>query len=444
MSSLYKRLVQIHPSLIRVLPRCETETCDNLHFLELLDALCVAFDSADARVTWIDKILAALSVLTATDVYVAPLASVIRVSTKECEKEATSLRFKLLAVRSECASGIEHPFRDPSEFWSRHGRCHLVDLEKGLRPLKAQEYTLCRLQQEHIQLLVQKAEQAGHVYHRNSLSCQLKGSTFEAFRVVAPLTGQRFLLTECPHDLYQVGDLFHQAIQERVGVMVSALVTNEDKAFSKFWKEKHLRNVPLRWGWRFNDSSMAVSLGDTMEDEKGDNRDDVRRRRRRPVLVKRELAFCRPEEDCATKTTVRFVHWHYDNWPDGSLCPNEHLLECLLERIERDHDGQSTIQINCRHGRGRSGTILACLYIRAYIRQELGRGVALADVTLNVAEMVYTLRLQRYEFVTHRKQLYNIYSLTHRFYEKLATLTSALPCAFVGPRITSILLSFLN
>lgn len=220
-----------------------------------------------------------------------------------------------------------------------------------------------------------------------------------------------YLLTECPKNIYEVGDLFTYCLENDIEAMVSVIPLLEyyPKVKSNFWL--NLINIPLRYGWYFNPLDNEVF-----------NEVTIKSQVHKKIALKKQV-FIFTKHDGSKKY---ITHFHFDNWPDAKQCPDQTLLYTLLNSLNT----KKPIQINCRHGKGRSGTVLACHLMRQIIDEQ-------DDPIINIPYMIYLLRRQRSGFVKHAKQIKDIYELTYRYYsnkkrvlnmlkqyfnEKLATL----------------------
>jgi hypothetical protein len=249
-----------------------------------------------------------------------------------------------------------------------------------------------------------------------------------------------YLLTPCPTDLYETSDLIQICLNENINVMVSAIKLSEksDQVASEFWTLDYMKHVPLRYGWKLE----SVNFIDPRDNSNDDDDDQL------PSIIKREFKFIKQNDDdvvpTSTVLTKTINHYHYANWKDGRPCPDEKLLYNLIDLIENNANHQ-IFQVNCRHGRGRSGTILMCHLMRQLVREKLKEElknnssnnkveIEMMMMLINIPLQVLKLRLQRHEFLLSELQLENVYSLTynfceylHQIYQNLASISQKYP-----------------
>ncbi len=126
------------------------------------------------------------------------------------------------------------------------------------------------------------------------------------------------------------------------------------------------------------------------------------------------------------RETRTLTHFHYDGWKDGQAAPSEELLQKLCDLIEEKQEGKKTpFEVNCKAGIGRTGTLVLCHYLRQKIMEELGKGVELDKIRLNIPEALYAFRKQRPGIIGAPDQLAQVYSITASFVERLKNSITA-------------------
>lgn len=335
---------------------------------------------------------------------------------------------------------------------------------------------------KNIQLKIQhKIEQYQFDTHNNlsRFYSKLYDSTFRAFIMSRDFPQSKefnYLLTPCPQNLHQTGDLIQMCLNENINVMVAALKLNENmkiKAIaSNFWTWSHLQHVPLRNGWmiineteierkksrneQHDENIEGIYYDDYDHHENAENKNidtncimkspRFKKPKGLPCIIHRKYKFIQLSQSSSFKNenaninnnVVNYInHFHYSNWPDAQKCPSEKLLYHLIDLIEQynTHDNK-LFQVNCRHGRGRSGTILMCHLMRQIIRDQYKQLTDNdnADIKINIPFELLKMRLQRHEFVISPKQLSNVYQVTHKFLIYLQSIYTSAAILLPLPR----------
>src|SRR5207249_2639690 len=77
---------------------------------------------------------------------------------------------------------------------------------------------------------------------------------------------------------------------------------------------------------------------------------------------------------------------------------------------------------HCLHSRGRTGVVVLSNFLREYLRNTIFqhhiRGIE-KDIEINIPQIIYEFRKQRFEFLTRPGQLKNVYSLTSKYIDQL-------------------------
>ncbi len=105
------------------------------------------------------------------------------------------------------------------------------------------------------------------------------------------------------------------------------------------------------------------------------------------------------------------VHHIQVDWEDGHGL-DVTMLSTLIEIIadfEKAHDGESLV--HCTLGLGRTGTLIACQIIRALLNRVVDID-ALSQLSLNLEELLRTLRQKRSSMIQHEDQLFTILEYT--------------------------------
>ncbi|MCE5293523.1 MAG: hypothetical protein LLF94_02780 [Chlamydiales bacterium] len=116
-----------------------------------------------------------------------------------------------------------------------------------------------------------------------------------------------------------------------------------------------------------------------------------------------------------TKRTLQIgdkvVHHIQVDWKDGygiEVDTLSALIELIAE-LEKDHPGKSLI--HCTLGLGRTGTLLACQIIKSLVNS-ITDIKALSELSLNLEELLRTLRQKRSTMIQHEDQLITILEYT--------------------------------
>lgn len=352
---------------------------------------------------------------------------------------------------------------------------------------------------------------------------QYKGLKYSVFKsTIVTTKWYDYLLTPCPQDILETSDLIHHCLNQDIHLMVSAVKYKEkfNTARTDFWSSQILEHVPLRYGWMLTDSIDYYSKEDeflwnlvrSQVVEQCLKYDDkivaivyeylglncsiqdrlYKFRKFQFESQQHKESITLPFQDISTgvlNPVYEIHHLHCYNWPDAQPYPDEAILYQLLEKIEDLSKGKM-FQVNCLHGRGRSGTILTCHLLRQIVRAVISGDrkenddddndvnpnadkelndvkhdpiVVAADniveqveknelttiktrlnnAKINIPKLIYNLRLQRRDFVKHHGQLYNIYNLTIKFCDWIIFIEGVLIKLGLQELIKNMIISYL-
>lgn len=224
---------------------------------------------------------------------------------------------------------------------------------------------------------------------------------------------RNYLLSQCPRTAASAGILYTLALRQNISIFVSLLESTEASSFCNlFWMPRELAHISSRDGWKIEHLVSKV-IGQGAKELAGTRDSQLVET---TLLATRNIAFGQEEE------ARLMTHLHYDAWRDRMAAPNEELLHKLVNRIEElQGEGvkDAPFQVNCRGGIGRTGTLVAIHAVRQKIYEELGKGVSLDTIRINIPGLIYDLRKQRKSLVSGKEQLVQIYQATATFYERL-------------------------
>lgn len=271
---------------------------------------------------------------------------------------------------------------------------------------------------------------------------------------------QAYILPECPRTIYEAGDLFWILFNQNIKLIISAHDWRENDIIADFWKHENVSQMPTRNGLQVTVCQCPnINFNNTQNDRYGLNNAEI---------VHSNLELVRGVGTSASATTtsapakvMHVTHIHYNGWKDGRSCPDEHLLNYLLDLIDMNTFGASGIKsvgsteienaqdanvefsMNCKHSRNRSAVIIMCNFLRKYVRQEIGHGISLDDIVVNIPEIIYEFRKQRRKFLTKARQLKNVYFATFDYYTKLSNLKDILHTwTNFDPKVSNIIFQY--
>lgn len=219
---------------------------------------------------------------------------------------------------------------------------------------------------------------------------------------------QDFILTALPRIREQVTELYMNLLLDKPStrVWVSVLDSSEEmNACNNFWHPDYMRTLPLRDNWKLIESSTTL-LREGAE---------LSVKSTKTTLTKTTLVFSNGEE----RKTIH--HLHYNGWFDHFPCPDGGLLMLLLSQMEalnKQAGGdilseRVPIIINCIGGVGRSGETTAG-YV-CYRRIRTCPKNRRAAMTLNIPEIVYAVRKQRYGAIRRDTSVISLYKIFGRY-----------------------------
>ena len=299
--------------------------------------------------------------------------------------------------------------------------CNVLDLVKQSILLSANNYKIAEtIEGKYPRKNIFSVESFCPIRYTRSF---LPRSKFKSFDIIDSETGYSYLLTPCPKNIYEAGDLFHLGIIQKINVFVSALSIGENGCCSDFWTDDALRSMPFRSGIQGDlggpqTPGLIAKDGDFSSEKLKSDGTTL------PCIRQKIIKFRIPGDP----NPIIIKHLHFDNWKDGQICPNEDLVNDLIDLIEMNSikPNSTRIQINCRHGKGRSVTILVCHLLRQKIRLHLSQGIPLQDIRVNIPELIFKFRNIRPDFLAHHQQMTNVYSITGKFCLKMQNIYTIL------------------
>lgn len=479
------------PELSVLVPKCVKKNCKDSHFSKFMDNLLDAKNSEETIRRVLQALHRAESIASTKGPGYNPKLSK---TCKNIAKEILNGQAKLFASTLE-----------PSVLGEiLESNCTLNQLERRSVELSADGFLVARELQAKLDAHIRVLEKLKLInYKTNNIApIKLRDSDYQAYEMLADydhagntglsgaesatITSSRYLLSTCPVDIYQVGDLFQLVIEEGITLMVSAFVEGEKKnCISNFWQPEVLEEIPLRRGWSFKGTSRTIFSQSTLsappevEETEGTDEEmmdvleekvvDIKKKKEKFMNVtsvekKKEKAVDIDEKEekegkeekkevQETKKKEKYIppvitegkilftnvdgreheitHLHYNGWIDQTPVPDEDLLILLLDRMEELSAGKK-FQLNCRHSRSRSATTMLCHLMRQEIRLALSRGNSLNNISINIPETIFKVRKQRLEFLRRPAQLVNVYSVTNKHYQRLKEMEICLLPYFSG------------
>ena len=277
----------------------------------------------------------------------------------------------------------------------------IMDMATYAKQMELNDFALAkRIQQKIKYRFMMDKDTADLTYVENEIGGDLKMSSFNAYRMTP-----YHILTGCPRSLSQVGEWLNFLILQDIHISVSSMQENEKNCYGNFWRSEMLYEAPLRYKWYVESVTHKVSDYDKN--------------------VSETIIHLQQTNDVSyVKSSYAIHHYHYGNWKDAKEVPNQDSLSQLLSHIEDKHGHQSKIQMNCKHGRGRSGTMLLCHYLRQMVREKITAAAAATavvwdDIKIDIPKLVCEFRKKRLDYLTRPQQLTNVYSMTGAFVKQL-------------------------
>jgi len=214
---------------------------------------------------------------------------------------------------------------------------------------------------------------------------------------------QQFLFTTCPKDQEHAEALFTVLLMRGGSLLVSTLEANEAlHRWNNFWKKDKVEPLRLQDGWML--TCVAEKVLAT-----GSNPG-----KREPKIIETTLEAKRAQE------TRIVTHLHYDGWIDNQAAPDERIFLTLLLRMkELAPDPHAPISINCRAGVGRTGTTGMCLELMREIDCQVNAGVPFTEISINVVETLYAMRMNGRRVVGSPAAFSQIYAMMSRYCQHL-------------------------
>lgn len=219
-----------------------------------------------------------------------------------------------------------------------------------------------------------------------------------------------FILSARPKSTEEIRDHLYHAI---IGKECNLWFTVNDCKSNRFWTTAHLKNLTLPDNWKIKNVKEAIVLESPLQEET-DNEGKT------PRLVKTTLIAKKG------KTERKIIHYHYDNWLDSKAAPCEKiLLKCAEIASKHIEQTGKPVGINCRAGIGRTGVLANTIYGVRHIQEELKKGKALKDISINLAECNYQLRRQRQGIVANEEQFVQVWHAVGAYAKQLQEATGS-------------------
>jgi hypothetical protein len=209
-----------------------------------------------------------------------------------------------------------------------------------------------------------------------------------------------YILVGCPTTLEDLGVYFQDIISTGCTLMISLHQPHEVKNVGAFWKKEVLAKVSLRDGWSLevDEAKMGViqesaCVPDAILDCSLQEKEALAANSVMPLhpfyprIVRREIIAKKGQE-------VRtIIHLHFENWCDGTPCPNESLLFALLNlKDELKISPDAPLAINCKAGVGRTGVVVLFDMVRTEVLQQKRSGKRKKEIFLDIPQSLYKLR----------------------------------------------------
>ncbi len=163
-----------------------------------------------------------------------------------------------------------------------------------------------------------------------------------------------------------------------------------EKSITPFWKKKTLSTLQLPEGVTITQTSKEVIA----QDKKNRNENN-----KVPSLIKRTFTISN------TKSSQTFTHYHYKNWVDGKVAPSEEILQkCLRLAMQHLEDPTAYVGINCKHGKGRTGTLANSICVAREIQKMQREASSLSEVEISPLDIYETLRSLRPKILRRASQ----------------------------------------
>lgn len=211
---------------------------------------------------------------------------------------------------------------------------------------------------------------------------------------------QNYILTGSPHGAKMIGNFYDELIKRNVQVILTANQAHESKRCPEFWSNKELKHVKLKDGWQI---------------ENIENKTKVHAKGKKDAqIVERVLHLKKGNE------VREITHLHYEKWKDKNPAPDTDLLHALLDRKDALHKSKDVpFVINCKAGKGRTGTLAILDYARKEVDAQIANGKKLSEVRLNIPEMIYEMRKQRPSLLGRTSQVQQVYTALGLYHDKL-------------------------
>lgn len=212
---------------------------------------------------------------------------------------------------------------------------------------------------------------------------------------------QKFILSALPASVEEAHEYMDAAIRtKKCSLFVSCHEPNDDdgKRCNDFWENKEV----LARG--FDGASVVNVAKKTLQSGKIDPAT-----KKTPEILETTLTL---------SDGRKITHLFYSGWTNHTPCPDEELLETLLQRMEEvEPSADKYIAINCLGGVGRTGAVGGSFLMRKRIQRILGSTSSSdrAQVKVNIPAMVCDVRTFKGNFLNRFCHIATVYSRTIAF-----------------------------
>jgi protein tyrosine phosphatase len=191
---------------------------------------------------------------------------------------------------------------------------------------------------------------------------------------------------------------YEMAIIRKMPVLITLCSKYENKKLQPFWEPEIAENLKLPLGWKLKHRSTKILY----EEDKA----------KLPArIVERVYAAVNGGKEHV------LTHLHYENWQDHKLAHPEALEVLLNRRDELAPRLEIPICINCKGGKGRTGTFAIIDACRKIIHKELKAGVPLHKIRLDIPQMILDMRKVRPRIGSNKKQFVQVYQILNDYYK---------------------------
>ena len=277
-------LSEIFPSaeFKSIIPTCprKNAVCESYHTVELVENL------SNAKL--LDVALECIDLKSTTHAFI-------------CKKIKKKILEKIQSIKIE--SSMQDEFL-PSR------RIPLSQISDHASKFTEDDFKVAQSIQKSIDRQIHALEELKKIdYDANNVTSTIPFSSYGAFAIKSPLRHEipkdvayDYLLSVCPKNIHQVGDLFHLAMDQKVNLLISMFCKGERDCMSTYWEDCVLKEVPMRYGWTVDvDPQRTMVLAENPT--------------KNVTLYERKIKLIHH----ATSNVVFLTHLHYNGWPDAKF-----------------------------------------------------------------------------------------------------------------------------